>query len=366
MRLLVTGATGYVGSRLVQALLDEGHDVVVASRSPKRLAQYGWADEVRAVDMDVNDADSVRAALDAASSDGQPVDAIYYLVHGIGQADFADGDRAAARNVAQAARKLGVKRIIYLGGFVPDGDEMSAHLRSRADVGEGLAIDGGAELVWLRAAVILGAGSTSFEILRYLADRFPVIPEPGWMDNPMDPISIRDVIHYLVAAADPSLPAGSYDIAGPDTGVYRSILDEYLRAIRMPRARIPLPSIPTRLAGKVGGIVTPAPASLTEELVTSLRYPMRASEHRIQEFVPAPAGGLTPMREAIRSAVGSPYPRPVSELADLHHLADTDPDWAGGDWLRARRTAVGALVGVVGTAAGVALIGRRLLGRLLT
>ena len=92
---------------------------------------------------------------------------------------------------------------------MPDGDEMSAHLQSRADVGEGLAIDGGAELVWLRAAVILGAGSTSFEILRYLADRFPVIPEPGWIDNPMDPISIRDVIHYLVAAADPSLPAGS-------------------------------------------------------------------------------------------------------------------------------------------------------------
>lgn len=365
MRLLVTGATGYVGSRLVQALLDDGHEVVVASRSPKRLSRYGWADEVTAVEMDVDDADSVRAALDAASAGGHPVDAIYYLVHGIGQADFADGDRAAAHNVAQAARTLGIARIIYLGGFVPDGDKMSAHLRSRADVGEGLSIEGGAEVVWLRAAVILGAGSTSFEILRYLADRFPVIPEPGWIDNPMDPISIRDVIHYLVAAADPSLPAGSYDIAGPDTGVYRSILDEYLRAIKMPRARVRVPSISTRLAGKVGGIVTPAPAALTEELVTSLQYPMRASEHRITEFVSPPPGGLTSMRDAIRAAVASPYPRPVNELADLHHLADTDPDWTGGDWLRARRTAVGAIVGVVGTAAGVALIGRRILGRLL-
>ncbi len=365
MRLMVTGATGYVGSRLVDALLASDNEVVVASRSPKRLSRYGWSDDVTAVEMDVDDADSVHAAIEAASPDDHPVDALYYLVHGIGQADFADGDRAAARAVAQAARSRGIPRIIYLGGFVPDGDEMSAHLQSRADVGEGLSIDGGAELVWLRAAVILGAGSTSFEILRYLADRFPVIPEPGWIDNPMDPISIRDVIHYLVAAADPSLPAGSYDIAGPDTGVYRSILDEYLRAVRMPRLRVRVPSISTRLAGKVGGIITPAPAALTEELVTSLQYPMRASEHRITEFVSPPTGGLTTMRDAIRASVDSPYPRPVSELDDLHHLADTDPDWAGGDLLRARRAALGAVVGVIGTVAGVTLVARRVLGQFL-
>lgn len=352
MRVLVTGASGYVGSRLVCALLDAGHDVVVSSRNPDRLSKYGWSAQVTPVAMDVDDADSVRHALGDCSADGT-IDALYYLVHGIGQADFADADRNAARHVAEAARDAAIPRIIYLGGFVPDDDELSDHLRGRAQVGEGLSIENGPELVWLRAAVILGAGSTSFEIIRYIADRLPVIPEPSWLRNPMDPISVRDVVHYLVAVADPAVPPGAYDIAGPDTGEYKTVLDQYLRAVRMPRVRIPMPRISTRLAGRVGGIVTPAPAALTEELVTSLDHPMRASEHRIREFVPPPPGGLTGMRDAVAASVASPSPRGVCELDDLHHLADTDPDWAGGDWLRARRAACGAASSAVSMVPGL-------------
>ena len=134
-----------------------------------------------------------------------PIDVVYYLVHAIGQPGFRDADHTAAGNVAAATKDANVRRIVYLGGFVPagpDDGELSEHLTSRAEVAEALTVDGGPELVWLGAAVIFGAGSTSFEMMRYVGDRFPVIPIPKWMDNPIDPISIRDVLHYLVAAAD--------------------------------------------------------------------------------------------------------------------------------------------------------------------
>ncbi|WP_238419870.1 NAD(P)H-binding protein [Gordonia sp. 'Campus'] len=346
MRLLITGATGYVGSRLVCALLKQGHEVVVTSRDTRKLARFGWSSQVSKVTMDADDPTSVKKAV----ADAGAVDAIYYLVHGIGQADFANGDRDAARNVAEAARDAGVGRIIYLGGFVPSDDKLSTHLQSRADVAEGLQIDGGPELVWLRAAVVIGAGSTSFEIIRYMADRLPVIPEPGWITNAMDPISIRDAVHYLVAACESSLPPGHYDISGPDSARYISILHEYISAVRVPRLRLPVFGISTRLAGRVGGMLVPVPASLTEELVTSLNHPMTASEHRIRDLVPPPEGGLTPMREAVRASVRSPYPRSVCDLDDLHHLADTDPAWAGGDWLRVKR----GVVETIGTSLGVA------------
>ena len=125
-----------------------------------------------------------------------------------------------------------MRRIVYLGGFVPDDPDgaLSEHLTSRAEVAQALTIDGGPEVVWLGAALIFGAGSTSFEMLRYVGDRFPVIPIPAWMDNPIDPISIRDVLHYLVAAADAGqVPAGAYDISGPDTTSYRALLKTYAR-----------------------------------------------------------------------------------------------------------------------------------------
>ncbi|WP_267616481.1 NAD-dependent epimerase/dehydratase family protein [Gordonia bronchialis] len=343
MRVLVTGATGYVGSRLVEALLDAGHDVVVTSRRPDSLRRFCWFSAVTAVEMDATDDASARAAFDVAG----PLDAVYYLVHGIGAQDFDDVDVCAATNVARAARDADVPRIVYLGGFVPDGDraDLSNHLRSRAEVGEALSLPDGPEVVWLRAAVILGAGSTSFEIIRYVADRLAVIPEPTWTTNPMDPISVRDVLHYLVAVLDPAIPAGTYDISGPDDDLrYRSVLTAYLRAIHQPRLRIRLPHVSTRLAGMVTGRIVPVPTALTTDLVTSLSHPMVAAEQHIRELVPDPPEGLTPMRAAVAASVRSPYPRPLCELADPHHLADTDPDWAGGDLMRVRRR-VNAVVG---------------------
>ncbi len=336
MRILVTGATGYIGSRLVTSLLDAGYEVLAATRAPERLRDFGWYDDVTPVKLDAADADSAYAAI----VDSGQIDVIYYLVHAIGQPGFRQADRVAAENVAAAAKSGGVHRIVYLGGFVPSDEGLSEHLTSRAEVAEALSVAGGAEVVWLGAAVIFGAGSTSFEMLRYVADRFPVIPVPKWMDNPIDPISIRDVLHYLVAAADSDrVPAGAYDIAGPDTTSYRELLRTYARIAGTWQTGLPVWGIDTTVAAWVTGLALPVPDGLAADLVESLDYPMRASGSGLRDLVPDPAGGLLSIDDAISRSLSNGRPRPVDELADPHHLADSDPSWAGGDALRLRRLA---------------------------
>jgi len=339
VRILVTGATGYVGSRLVTEFVAAGHEVLAATRDPARLAQLGWFDDVTPVKLDAADAESARAALAGAG----PIDVVYYLVHAIGQPGFRDADRAAAGNVAGAAKDANVRRIVYLGGFVPadpDDGELSEHLTSRAEVAEALAVDGGPEVVWLGAALIFGAGSTSFEMMRYVGDRFPVIPIPKWMDNPIDPISIRDVLNYLVAAADAErVPPGAYDIAGPDTTSYRELLKTYARISGQWHTGLPVWWVGTAVASRITAIALPVPDGLAADLVGSLDYPMRASGTGLRELVPDPPGGLLPTEEAITRSLSNRRPRPVDQLADPHHLADSDPGWAGGDSLRLRRLA---------------------------
>jgi len=336
VRILVTGATGYVGSRLVTALLAEGHEVAAATRNPERLGRLGWCDEVSAVVLDATDPASARAALTVA----RPLDVVYYLVHTIGQPGFRGVDEAAAANVAAAAKSAGVRRIVYLGGFVPDDDVLSEHLTSRAEVAAALSIDGGPEVVWLGAAMILGAGSTSFEMLRYVGDRFPLMPIPPWMDNPVDPISIRDVLHYLVAAADLRLvPPGAYDIAGPDTTSYSALLKTYARISGQWHTGVPVRGVDTSVASRVSALALPVPDGLAADLVESLDHPMCASGTGLRELVPDPPGGLIGVEEAIKRSLSSRESKPVNELADPHHLADSDPVWAGGDALRIRRLA---------------------------
>jgi uncharacterized protein YbjT (DUF2867 family) len=335
MRILVTGATGYVGSRLVTELLSQGHDVVAASRNIRRLADFGWYDDVTAVALDAHDPASARSAFDEAGA----IDVVYYLVHGIGQPDFRDADNAAATNVAEAAKDAGVRRIVYLGGFVPEEGELSEHLTSRAEVAESLSIDGGPEVVWLGAAMIIGAGSTSFEMLRYVGDRFVIIPSPGWMKNPMDPISIHDVLYYLVAAADADqVPAGAYDIAGPESTTYQKLLAAYGRATGKRRAKVPVRGVDTSLVSMVTAVVLPVPGGLAADLVESLDHPMRASDG-LRELVADPPGGLVGIDDAIKRSLSNGPARPVNELTDPHHLADTDPKWAGGDAHRIKEVA---------------------------
>jgi uncharacterized protein YbjT (DUF2867 family) len=272
-----------------------------------------------------------------------PADVLYYLVHAIGQPGFRDADEAAATNLAVAARDAGVRRIVYLGGFVPADEALSEHLTSRAEVAEALTVEGGPELVWLGAAMIIGAGSTSFEMMRYVGDRFPLIPIPSWMDNPVDPISIRDVLHYLVAAADPErVPPGAYDISGTTTTSYRELLKTYARIGGRWHAALPVGRVDTGLASLVTGVALPVPPGLAADLVESLDHPMVASVSGLRDRVPDPPGGLLGVEDAIALALAdrsNHRPKPVNALTDPHQLADSDPAWAGGDALRIRRLA---------------------------
>ncbi|MCW2700093.1 MAG: NAD-dependent epimerase/dehydratase [Blastococcus sp.] len=340
---LVTGATGYIGGRLVPRLLAAGHTVRVMSRSPERLRDHPWAAQVEITRADAADADQVA---DACAG----VDVVYYLVHALGSGpEFEETDRRTARVMARAARDAGVGRLVYLGALEPDGEELSPHLRSRIEVA-GILLRSEVPTVVLRAAVVLGSGSASFEMLRYLTERLPVMVTPRWVRSRIQPIAIRDVLRYLVACA--GLPASvhrSFDIGGPDAMDYAEMMQRYAAVAGLPRRRIlPVPLFTPSLSSHWVGLITPVPAGIARPLVESLRNTVVCSEHDIAEYVPDPPEGLLGFDEAVRlalqrvqdSAVDTRWSSASVPGAPSDPLP-TDPDWAGGTLYvdeRTRRT----------------------------
>lgn len=224
---LVTGATGYIGGRLVPELLSAGHDVRCMVRSAGKLRDLPWAARTEVAEADATDLERTRRALAG-------VDVAYYLIHTMGASGrFAERDRLAARVFAAAAAEAGVRRIVYLGG--PAGDErLSPHLRSRAEVGE-IFLRGAVPAVVLRAAVIIGSGSASFEMLRHLTERLPVMTTPRWVRSRTQPIAVRDVLRYLVAWAQvPGTVNRGFDIGGPDVLTYADMMQGYAAVAGLP------------------------------------------------------------------------------------------------------------------------------------
>jgi len=334
-RVLVTGATGYIGGRLVPELLAAGYRVRVMVRHPERIASREWSDDVEVVTGDAAQRPDLRRALEG-------VDVAYYLIHALGAgAGFADQDRGTARGFAVVAREAGVGRIVYLGGLHPDTELLSPHLESRREVEE-ILLDSGVPTVVLRAAVILGSGSASFEMMRYLTERLPAMIAPRWINNRIQPIAVRDVLRYLVGAASiPPDVSRAFDVGGPDILTYREMMQRYAAAAGLrPRVIRAVPVLTPNLASLWVGLVTPVPPAIARPLVGSLVHEVVARDHDIARYVPDPPEGLIGFDRAVELAlarirdldVRTSWVSASTPGAPSDPLPE-DPDWAGGSLL---------------------------------
>ncbi|GHH35603.1 SDR family oxidoreductase [Lentzea cavernae] len=325
MRCLVTGATGYLGGRLVPRLLAEGHEVRCLVRSPEKLRDVPWAADVEIVKGDVLD------DLDEAMRD---VEVVHYLVHSLNSKDFANADRKAAENTAQAAERAGVQRIVYLGGLHPEGVELSPHLASRKEVGE-VFLRSNVQAVVLQAAVIIGSGSASFEMLRYLTERLPVMVTPRWVHNRIQPIAVRDVLRYLVEATTLENENRTFDIGGPDVLTYLEMMLRYAEVAGLPKRRVlPVPLLTPGLSSHWVNVVTPVPRSIAKPLIESLVHEVVCRENDIREVLPGENTGYDKAVELALTKIldadvetrwsGATLPGAPSEPLP------TDPGWSGG------------------------------------
>ncbi len=326
LRCLVTGATGYIGGRLVPRLLDHGFAVRALARTPEKLADVPWRKSIEVTRGDL----SHEASLEAAVND---VDVVYYLVHSMGfEKDFAVQERRAAENLVAAARRAGVRRIVYLSGLHPEGAGLSTHLASRTTVGE-ILIASGIETIVLQAGVVVGSGSASFEMIRHLTDRLPVMTTPKWVHNKIQPIAIDDVLPYLVAAATCPVPESrAWDIGGLDVLEYGDMMQIYAEVAGLrPRRILVLPVLTPRIAALWVGLVTPIPSGLARPLVESLHCDAVMDNHDIDTIIPPPQGGLTPYRRSVSLALARVDRGEVETSWNTGTAAQlpSDPEWAG-------------------------------------
>lgn len=331
-RVLVLGATGYIGGRLTPRLVNAGYQVRVLTRSAGRIDSFPWSEEVEVLTGDASDPEAVAGAM-------RDVDVVYFLIHSMtGGKNFADLDHDIAAIVAKSARTAGVTRIVYLGGLFPEDDtDLSPHLESRKEVGEILLASGVPTLV-LQAGVVIGSGSASFEMIRHLTEVLPYMPAPKWVRNFIQPISVRDILYYLLAAAKvPAEVSRAVGVGGPDVLRYGQMMNGYaVSAGLRQRAIASLPVLTPRLASYWVGLVTPVPWQLARPLVESLQHDCVMRNHDIDEIIPPPADGLLSYREAVELALGRMELDSV-ETSTLDSSIPTapseplpsDPDWAG-------------------------------------
>lgn len=290
--IAVAGASGFIGRHLVPALHDRGHRVRALTRHPSASVTAGV--EIRFADM--LDPKSLPVAL-------EDVDTAYYLVHSMedaSAASFADRDRRAAENFVRAADRMGVSRIIYLGGLGETGPGLSEHLASRAEVGRILQSESPSTTV-LRAAIILGPGGTSWDMLRQLVERLPVMVTPRWVETRCQPIALRDVLGYLIGCPAATETAGrSFDIGGPDVLTYRQMMMILADVLGKRRRIVDVPVLTPRLSSYWVDLMTSVPASVAHPLVEGLRNEVVCRENRIRDLIPI---SLTPYREAVTRAL---------------------------------------------------------------
>ncbi len=334
--ILVTGVTGYIGGRLVPRLLEKGYRVRAMGRNIRKLKDRWWASDphVELVQADVLDYPSMEKALEGCTI-------AYYLIHSMirEQKDFTKADREAALNFVAAAEKTGLKRIIYLGGLGSKKEYMSKHLQSRKEVGEILR-QSSIPVTIFQAAMIIGSGSASFEILRYLTDRLPIMITPTWVRTPCQPIAVKNALEYLIRTLEvPETEGQTYDIGGPRVTTYHELMMLYAKVAKLSlRTVIPVSVLSPKLSSYWIGLVTPLPPKLGRPLVEGLSSKVICEDQRILKLIPQK---LIDYEEAISRAMDKINPEtswadagliPPAEWADRD-----DPTWAGGTIFKARR-----------------------------
>jgi uncharacterized protein YbjT (DUF2867 family) len=343
--VLVAGATGYIGSRLIPILLENGYSVRALARNPSKIISRPWGKHINLeiVSADLLDLNTLTRACQGGG-------AIYYLVHSMdpGSKDFATADRDAAENMIIAAEKSGLERIIYLGGLGEESNELSEHLRSRSEVARILS-RGEVPVTVFRAAMIIGAGSASFEILRYLVDRLPVMITPRWVDTPSQPIGVRNVLHYLTACLENEATIGeTFDIGQEEVISYQQLMRIYAEEAGLrKRFIVPVPVLTPRLSSYWIHLVTPVPAVLARPLAEGLRNEVICIDTRIRELLPQE---LFDCRKAIHLALErgneqleADSPDTVINNPPAEWSTAFDPTWAGGTRLsNSRQILLGA------------------------
>ncbi len=325
MPVAIVGATGYIGGRLTRRLIETGHRVRCLARSPEKLQGRDWAShallEVRQTTL--TDADSLTRNLEGC-------EAAFYLVHSMNSAwaQYAEHDRQLAVQFALSARRAGTARIIYLGGLGETGPNLSPHLSSRREVEVALAATG-VPVTVLRAAMIIGSGSASFEILRYLVERLPVMITPKWVNTPCQPIAVENVIGYLVGVlARPETAGGVFDIGGQDVLCYREIMRIMAEELGLKsRWVIPVPVLTPRLSSYWIHLVTPLSHAIAKPLAEGLKNPVVCRDDRITHLIPQE---LLTVRQSVRAALSQMAEHGVETNWAMAGPIPGDPDWAGG------------------------------------
>lgn len=322
MRVLVVGASGYVGSRLIPELLNAGHQVLAGARDTNSLTKFWWYSQVTPTQIDVLNEQSVSQVISA------DIDGIVYLVHGMAGDDFARADRESALNVREAINAAGISRVVYVSGIIPQipAEELSEHLQSRRNV-EQILSSSSATVITLRAAMVIGGGSTSFELMSQLASRLPVTVVPDWMNHLVEPIAVVDLLSAITHALSANVSTGHYDVGGGEAIPYPELIQRYTAVAGKERLQLTLGLLPEKLVAQVASWIADVPSPTVKALMESLQHDMTAGDRRWLDELQSPQFQTLSVEESLQRSMAQSAEATEDENKDPMQVWSSDPGW---------------------------------------